>query len=319
MIKLQIIIPTYNRLDNLCQLLYSIDKQKTAPNLFVNVVIFDNSDNNLVSEFISKSTFNFKLNYNKNKSNIGLIKNLNKCYLNHQNISSDYIWILGDDDVLVTDDVMLVLQEQLEKKHEYYYLQYSNVDNDYNLIYIHDKDKSTIFKTTDFIENELINCGWIGSNIFRSDLKRALPNKISNEYFPHISILVNYIIENKPHVINSINLKNKLGNRWEDKNTTTWSKNYVQCVLSYVLICNYYEKKVNKDGLKLVLKKSSINFLKKMGLKNAKSLFNFYKSNSILNLKYIFIYIKNYKVRYIFLPFIFNLLIIINNKRNKQY
>lgn len=320
MINLKIVIPTYNRFENLSKLILSIEKQQINPNLHVSITIYDNSDVNYISNFLITSEFKIPIDYIRNKKNIGLIENLKQCYFNNKSLSSTFIWVLGDDDVLITDDILNIIFDYLKSNQNYYYLLYSNVNNDYKLVQSPSKIYNCYNNPASFIENELINCGWIGANIFNSSCFDELPKKIENEYFPHISIIIDCILKNKIKGIEFIDLRNKLANRWENKDTTTWSKNYIQCVLSYCRICIYFSAKTSNKNMQNSLLISSNEFIKKMSIEKPIDIFKFYKSNLPFNINDSYIYVYMFGLTRIFYPIIFNIIIyllMLKNRFNK--
>lgn len=94
---LTIAIPTFNRdvwLDNSLRLLIPEIKEI---GFGVELVISNNASNDRTDEVVRKYENDFPIIYNKNKENIGAIRNINKCLCMS---NSKFIWVLGDDDFI---------------------------------------------------------------------------------------------------------------------------------------------------------------------------------------------------------------------------
>ena len=116
-----ICIPTYNRPTSLINCLQSI---KIASKVFAanfNVCISDNS-NNSNKKIIKKFNKSYKIKYLKNKKNIGFAKNL----IQSTNLSNaEFIWLLGDDDLILPDSLKILTSLLKNKKNsdvDFYYL-----------------------------------------------------------------------------------------------------------------------------------------------------------------------------------------------------
>lgn len=93
MIKISICIPTYNRADLLTLTLKSIDKQTEKP---YEVIVVDNASTDATREVV-KQKHKCQIIYIRNKKNIGMVGNYNKCI---ELASGDYISILHSDDLI---------------------------------------------------------------------------------------------------------------------------------------------------------------------------------------------------------------------------
>lgn len=95
---LSICIPTYNRPEHLENCLYSIAiSKKVFSNLCFEVCISDNSDTYINTVLIKKYNKFFKINFHKNKSNIGYPKNYLKVI---KMAKGKFVWVIGDDEIL---------------------------------------------------------------------------------------------------------------------------------------------------------------------------------------------------------------------------
>lgn len=95
---ISICIPTYHRSKNLNNCLNSINLNRFNNNNFFEICISDNSIDDMTSDVVSRYQKDLPINYIKNQTNIGRVKN----YLNVVNMAKgDFVWLLGDDDLLI--------------------------------------------------------------------------------------------------------------------------------------------------------------------------------------------------------------------------
>ena len=113
-VALTIAIPTYNRAIYLNDCLNSIFKQ--IKNYKINILVSDNcsTDNteNIVQNYIKNGN---NILYIKNKTNIGPDRNIIQCITSS---TSDYVLVLGDDDI-IADGGLKIIYESLLSKNEY--------------------------------------------------------------------------------------------------------------------------------------------------------------------------------------------------------
>lgn len=108
------IIPTCNRPQNLKQAIKSILNQQFKD---YEIIITDNSSN-FLSQKICKDYKDKRIRYYKNKNNIGFVKNL---YKNINLAKGRYLFILGDDDLLLEQTLLNNIYRKITK-HHYGYL-----------------------------------------------------------------------------------------------------------------------------------------------------------------------------------------------------
>ena len=103
--KLTIAIPTYNRNNELNRLIDSLSNQIDDS---VNIIIYDNHSTKPVEDTIIDDSFknNSKVKIIRNANNIGGNANILKCF---ENCETDWIWVIGDDDLLDDKAVCTVL------------------------------------------------------------------------------------------------------------------------------------------------------------------------------------------------------------------
>ena len=109
--KLSICIPTYNRPNNLPDCLNSIYLSGKKSKLKFEVCISDNASNYNVNKIIKKYKKKISLKFNKNKKNIGYIRNLIKTI---SIARGEFIWSIGDDDLL-TPNALNEIEKLFEK------------------------------------------------------------------------------------------------------------------------------------------------------------------------------------------------------------
>jgi len=98
---LSICIPTYNRIDSLNDCLNSIFiADKNQNNLEYEVCISDNGSEEDTDKIIEMYKSKLKIKYNKNEKNLGFALNAIKTVSMSQ---GDYIWMIGNDDLLMPD------------------------------------------------------------------------------------------------------------------------------------------------------------------------------------------------------------------------
>jgi len=106
--RLVIAIPTYNRSYFLGLLLESIYFQLTNINLPVGVVVYDNNSTDDTSDVVDRfKNQGWQLEYIKNEDNIGADRNIAKAFIDS---NGDYVWIVGDDDILLPGSIESIIK-----------------------------------------------------------------------------------------------------------------------------------------------------------------------------------------------------------------
>jgi glycosyltransferase involved in cell wall biosynthesis len=107
---LSICIPTYNRPEYLRACLLSLASGISDNNREkIEVVITDNSDNNLTENMVSEFRKTFPpIRYMRNETNIGGPNNLFRVL---EKASGKYLWLMGDDDIVVSGKITLILEK----------------------------------------------------------------------------------------------------------------------------------------------------------------------------------------------------------------
>lgn len=114
-ILLSIAIPTMNRHNYLDKSLKSLNEQIKGYDSIIEIIVSDNSDNNLTQNIVEKyKALDLKIRYKRNINNIGSDANIAQCF----NMSSGkYVHIFCDDDIYYTNTLHKVLDEI--KKEDY--------------------------------------------------------------------------------------------------------------------------------------------------------------------------------------------------------
>ena len=183
--ELEVIIPTYNRIENLNNTLNQIFNSNISNQLYVTVI--DNCSPYDVLNLITPNALN-KGNFRiiKNNTNLGICANILRCF---ESSRSKWLWILGDDDDINFD----VLEELLP-----------NLEGDYYNFSSEMYSRKNEIKgvgINDFVRNldSYSNCLYISSNFYRID---AFLTSLSLGYMstaslaPQIAILLGGLSNN---------------------------------------------------------------------------------------------------------------------------
>lgn len=129
MTKLSICIPTYNRSKYLENCLKSIITAKKESRLKIEVCISDNNSEENLSPILNKYKKKIKIIINKNKKNIGVARNILKSV---SMAKGDFVWILGNDDLVVPSAFKYLFKLFKEKsKVEFFYINSFNIEHTY--------------------------------------------------------------------------------------------------------------------------------------------------------------------------------------------
>jgi len=130
---LTIAVPTYNRADCLDDCLAHIVEQTETHTGLVELLISDNcstdSTEAIVKNWVSRG---LKINYIRNRENIGPDDNFLQCF---NKASGKYVWILGDDDLVLDDALDAILKILKEDDYGLLFL------NSYGFIEDHNAEK----------------------------------------------------------------------------------------------------------------------------------------------------------------------------------
>ncbi len=171
-----IAVPTYNRPQDLKLAIKSFLMQDFTD---FEIVISDNSDNE-ISEKICKSFNDKRIKYSRNKSNIGFARNLYKVI---KRSSGKYVFLFGDDDLVLKPDSLSNVYNILQKNHYGYirlkFLYHKNMDHIFDFNKISEsaikilKKGSSSIKTLNFMYR--YNFSLISGNIFLNSNSFSIP------------------------------------------------------------------------------------------------------------------------------------------------
>ena len=110
--KISIIIPTFNRSKLLVEAIESCLRQDYQN---LEVIVSDNASTDDTSEVVRKYLSDHRFKYYRNDSNIGMIKNWQKCV--YEYISGDFFILISDDDYFLLNDYFIEYRcEKVEKR-----------------------------------------------------------------------------------------------------------------------------------------------------------------------------------------------------------
>ena len=124
--KVAICIPTYNRADSLENCLNSIAIASKHYIGRFEVCVSDNGSSDRTSDVIENAKKFFDINHHKNDTNLGITRNFLKVV---SMAKSEFIWLIGDDDLLLPDSFnrLLPLLDENEDI-DFFYLNSFHVD-----------------------------------------------------------------------------------------------------------------------------------------------------------------------------------------------
>jgi glycosyltransferase involved in cell wall biosynthesis len=151
--KISIAIPAYvNSSEEIFFLRESFDKIQTQSFSDYEVVVSDNSNNNLVADLCDEYSGKFSIVYEKNLKDIGMSSNSNNAM---KMCSSEYIKILHCDDLLFSNQSLEIIVNALDSSDKYWLV--NGFNHTYNSIDFFD---TKIPKYPDYllIGNNLLGC-----------------------------------------------------------------------------------------------------------------------------------------------------------------
>jgi abequosyltransferase len=112
---LTIAIPTFNRAPFLHKLLWELSKQYT-PSCSVTIVVSDNASADDTEDIVRQAAERgLPITYIKNATNLGPDGNILQCFMR---ATSKYVWIFGDDDILLPGALRRILYLLAEKDYD---------------------------------------------------------------------------------------------------------------------------------------------------------------------------------------------------------
>lgn len=129
--KLSICIPTYNRSVHLANCLSSIAANIPGSHPGVQVCVSDNGSTDDTREVVEQAAKAVRIKYSRNSANLGYAPNLLRVI---EMAESEFVWVIGDDDMLMpraVERVLRLLEEQGEA--DFFYVNANHLTADYVL------------------------------------------------------------------------------------------------------------------------------------------------------------------------------------------
>ncbi len=161
-------IPTYNRVHTLQRLLRSLEELQ-SPWLelgIITILISDNHSTDSTGDFIKNHKLSSYIDYSINDKNIGAGKNMLKIT---NMFDSNYLMMIGDDDIILLENLVKLIQELWLEKPDYALINLKNITG-FNTI---NSNEQGIFQNV--IQNSLVNVlGYFGCIIISDKLRNYL-------------------------------------------------------------------------------------------------------------------------------------------------
>lgn len=265
---LSICIPTYNRADKLRFSLTSILRQVKPFSNIIEVIVSDNASTDNTQDVLNdlKEEYNF-LSFFKNNINLG--PNLNFFKLSDEYATGKYFWLLGDDDVLDSNAVEIIINA-LQKNEGLPFLGLN-----FRVLSLNDitRFKEDEFCTTDILQlnmSSLINkqcrtenllASFISCNIvllerFKNYNKTIFSSDSWIDYkslFPHTHIITSVVGPNEEVMFIEKPLLSVMTHEkeWDDK-LILISLYYIVDVYKYYLLSGYKKKNI-RNAKKIII------------------------------------------------------------------
>lgn len=131
--KISICIPTYNRAAHLTNCLQSIISNKSRSKIDFEVCVSDNCSTDETENVVLSAQKNIAIKYKKTSSNLGILKN----FLNAVEMADgDFVWLIGDDDLLLPDALDGLFELIHKQPHvDYFYVNSFHLTTEYVFSY----------------------------------------------------------------------------------------------------------------------------------------------------------------------------------------
>ena len=104
---LSICLPTYNRAECIGEQLKRLSTVDKSVLKDVEIIVSDNCSPDNTKEVIMSYKSNMDFQYNRNEKNLGPDENCIFCF---RNAKGKYIWLVGDDDFLLPENIHVVIE-----------------------------------------------------------------------------------------------------------------------------------------------------------------------------------------------------------------
>ena len=222
--KLSIVIPTYNRIENLKLLLQHIANEKLND---IELVILDNKSKQIIdSEFLRENFFGNKIIHYQNLYNIHGDLNILRAY---EIASSEWVYVIGDSKIPKKNFVSEILKDISKNKNLYtiIYNYASNLDEDIIL----DNIENLNLKRIDFGDLFLVGNSLVSKNAIIDYYKYA--TGIGLTHLPHSIFHIYSLIYKKKVLFRYQNIIEEFLKKPSDYNP---GLNYLECLAFFPLI-----------------------------------------------------------------------------------
>lgn len=233
--KLSIVIPTFNRIENLKLLLNSISKEQLKD---IELIILDNKSENLISKsFLQEKFIDCKLIYYQNSIHISGDSNILRAY---EVANSNWIYVIGDSKIPKTNFILDILKDISEHKNlnTIIYKFASNYKED---MIINDIEKLSL-KKIHFGDFFLVGTSVVSKQAINDYYKYAIG--ICFTHLPHSIFHLYSIVFNK----NVLFKKNKILKKFLNKPSYyNPALTYLECLGFFPIIDSlFYKKSIRK-------------------------------------------------------------------------
>lgn len=264
---LTIAIPTFNRAGKLEKCIELIMKEVLGRP--IEILVSDNASSDeteaLMSEIVKKYP---QIMYYRNVENIGPDRNFLNCY---EKARGEYVWLIGDDDMLLPDVIDSIL-DALYKKPVFLHLNTSNLVSSEPLKFVNSRmEDEGIVEYADKNEFFLkmgIHVTFLSALVLKTDLIREIRDKEKyiGTFFIQSHIALETLKYNGIYMINTKNCLAASGNHTVAYDLYyVWGKQYRELLFNTGIECGIDEKvirQVHYQDLDTVIKYFVIHFRK---------------------------------------------------------
>lgn len=188
---LSLCIPTYNRRDKLARLINGLQQDLRRAGGKIEICISDNASTDGTNEFLMELSTQKYISVFRQSENLGFRKNYTTVYTMAR---GNYIWTLGDDDVIIENGLEKLLQLLQNESPDYVYVHIASADSDLPNYFQHIKPgKYPAITLHSMLCNEGLDMfGFIGSHILpRSsfNILKSSEEELTSGW-PHLALLL---------------------------------------------------------------------------------------------------------------------------------
>jgi GT2 family glycosyltransferase len=230
---LTLAIPTYRRPELLHKALHAIARQIDG-RADVGIAVYDDSDGAANAPVIERLRQQFPrtaLDYRVNPANLGIDENIKQCLMRPK---SEYVWLLGEDDLLTDGAVDKVMQALERERPVFLFANYIYCDDRHARFARHavlpEQPGARRIRFDDFASRWIWALGFIGGCVVRAaDWRRQPVERYRGSYYSHVGGIVDAAVGGEIVVVGDVLVLN----RAEDVNTFTWSRSTFDVYFSF--------------------------------------------------------------------------------------